>query len=98
VGETLHAFVRRLRLERALHLMSHDRRRSLTEIALACGFASSSDFSRSFKQRYGVAPKRFDLATFRDSHREQLQSASAPFGAWARRTRATAWSRRSNAS
>src|SRR5215475_12286984 len=44
VGETLHAFVKRVRLERALHLMAHRKGASLTDIALACGFSSSSDF------------------------------------------------------
>ena len=61
VGETLAEFVKRLRLERALVLMAHGPRSSLTTIALACGFSSSSDFSRCFKQRYGTAPSTFDL-------------------------------------
>jgi AraC family transcriptional regulator len=69
LGETLKQFVKRLRLERALAMLSHARRRSLTEIALACGFASSSDFSRSFKQRYGVPPSVFDIDTFRAQRR-----------------------------
>ena len=77
VGETLNQFVRRLRLERALYMMSHDRDRSLTEVALACGFASSSDFSRSFKQRYGVPPSVFDLDTFRAQKRKDLLAAIA---------------------
>ena len=50
------AKLERLRLERALSMLSHGRPGSLTEIALACGFASASDFSRSFKQRYGKPP------------------------------------------
>ena len=61
VGETLNQFVKRVRLERALSMLSHGRQSSLTEIALACGLGSSSDFSRSFKQRYGVPPSAFDL-------------------------------------
>jgi AraC family transcriptional regulator len=75
VGETLAQFVKRQRLERAVYLMSHAPRRSLTEIALECGFASSSDFSRSFKQRFGMPPSAFDLATFRDSRRDEFKSA-----------------------
>lgn len=72
MGECLNDFVKRLRLERALHCMAHDRRRTLTEIGLACGFSSSSDFSRCFKQRYGVAPSRFDLDAYRSRHRQEL--------------------------
>jgi AraC family transcriptional regulator len=70
VGETLNQFVKRLRLERALYLMSHAPNRSLTDVALQCGFSSSSDFSRSFKQYYDAAPSVFDLEAFRNSRRE----------------------------
>ncbi|MEQ1508130.1 MAG: AraC family transcriptional regulator [Myxococcota bacterium] len=70
VGETLAVFVKRIRLQRALQQMSHDPEASLTEIAFACGFSSSSDFSRSFKQQYGVPPRAFDLTGFRDARRE----------------------------
>jgi AraC family transcriptional regulator len=76
VGESLHEFVKRVRLERALVLLSRQnwktrRRPSLTDIALACGFDSSSDFSRSFKQRYGVPASRFDVESFRLKRREE---------------------------
>jgi AraC family transcriptional regulator len=74
LGETLNQFVKRLRLERALYLMSHAPNRSLTDVALACGFSSSSDFSRSFKQSYGAAPSVFDLETFRNARREEFES------------------------
>lgn len=72
IGETLGEFVKRLRLERALQIMSHDKSRSLTNVALDCGFSSSSDFSRSFKQRFGVPPSAFDLDTWRASMRDQI--------------------------
>lgn len=64
-GETLNQFVKRLRLEKALALLAHQRGKTLTEIALASGFSSPSDFSRCFKQRYGVAPSGFDLELHR---------------------------------
>jgi AraC family transcriptional regulator len=62
VGSTPADFVQRLRLEKALAMLSHPRPPSLTAIALACGFSSSSDFSRCFKRRFGVPPSSFDLA------------------------------------
>ncbi|MFK7959864.1 MAG: GyrI-like domain-containing protein [Phycisphaerales bacterium] len=74
MGETLGAFVKRVRLERALMMLSRPPKRSLTDIALACGFGSSSDFSRSFKQRYGVPPSAFDLSTFRRERRGELEA------------------------
>ncbi len=77
LGETLQQFVKRQRLERALYLMSHARGRSLTQISLECGFASSSDFSRSFKSRYGSAPSVFDVEEYRDSKRQEFEDAMA---------------------
>ncbi|HVF72412.1 MAG TPA: AraC family transcriptional regulator [Chthoniobacterales bacterium] len=81
IGEPLNEFVKRLRLERALALMSQkgwatNRQPSLTDIAFACGFDSSSDFSRCFKQRFGVAPSRFSIASFRRNRREEWQTAT----------------------
>jgi AraC family transcriptional regulator len=72
VGETPAAFVKRLRLERALSLMAHGPKQPLTNIALDCGFSSSSDFSRSFKHAYGAPPGRFDLEGWRLAHAENL--------------------------
>jgi len=80
LGETLNQFVKRLRLERALYLMSHAPTRSLTQVALDCGFSSSSDFSRSFKQQYGLAPSAFDLQTFRKVRREEFERAMSGQG------------------
>jgi len=76
-GETLQQFVKRQRLERALHHMSHSPQRPLTAIALDCGFASSSDFSRSFKQHYGASPRSFDLESYRRAHRETFERLTA---------------------
>jgi AraC family transcriptional regulator len=54
MGETLQAFVHRLRLERSAQLLLFDRWRSISEIALDCGFSSSSTFARAFKGAFGV--------------------------------------------
>lgn len=78
MGETLAAFVKRVRLERSVYLLSHRNGASLTDIALACGFSSSSDFSRSFRDHYGVAPSRFDVERFRLSGRKALEASSTP--------------------
>jgi AraC family transcriptional regulator len=77
VGVTVADFVKRLRLDKSLFMMAQSRRLSLTQIALACGFSSSSDFSRSFKQRFGAAPSRFDLDVWRAEHRARLYEATA---------------------
>ena len=77
-GETLHQFVKRIRLERALYLLAHADAASLTELALRCGFASSSDFSRSFRRRYGIPPSAFDLDAFRKERRREMQEILTP--------------------
>ncbi len=81
VGETPSDFVKRLRLERALYFMSVEKRMSLTDIAFRCGFSSSSDFTRSFKQRYGVAPSKFDLNGLNEEQHHQVIVAAkeSPF-------------------
>jgi AraC family transcriptional regulator len=77
VGVTVADFVKRLRLDKSLFMMAHSRRSSFTQIALACGFSSSSDFSRSFKERFGAAPSKFDFDAWRDKHRSKLYEATA---------------------
>jgi AraC family transcriptional regulator len=76
VGVTLAEFVKRLRLEKALFMMAHARRPSLTTIALSCGFSSASDFSRCFRQRFGVAPSAFDMKGWRDVRRSELEATT----------------------
>jgi AraC family transcriptional regulator len=80
VGETLNVFIKRVRLERAMYLMSHRDGTPLTEIALACGFSSSSDFSRSFRRQFSVSPSAFDLHAYRFSQRQQLKLERLPVG------------------
>jgi AraC family transcriptional regulator len=74
VGATPAEFVKRLRLEKALGLMARSRAPSLTAIAQACGFSSSSDFSRCFKQRFDVAPSAFDIEAWRAAHGDELEA------------------------
>jgi AraC family transcriptional regulator len=74
VGATPSEFVKRLRLERALGLMARSRAPSLTSIALTCGFSSSSDFSRCFKQRFAVPPSAFDIKAWREARGDELKA------------------------
>ena len=57
-GETVHACANRLRLEKAARFLRFSDR-SLTAIALDCGFSSSATFSRAFRDAYGTTPSRF---------------------------------------
>lgn len=56
VGEAPAEYVRRLRLEKAAGLLVNDPLPTVTEIALACGFATSALFCRLFKARFAMSP------------------------------------------
>ena len=60
-GEHLSAYINRLRLERAVHLL---RESTLAgkEIAWACGYASPSYFIRAFRAHFGQTPKAWRQA------------------------------------
>jgi AraC family transcriptional regulator len=53
-GETLNRFIRRLRSEKAASQLLLNPHKSVTEIALDCGFSGSSAFARTFKEFFGV--------------------------------------------
>lgn len=51
-------YIRQIRIEKSLALL-RDKRLSLTDIALQCGFADQSHFIRCFREFLGVTPKAF---------------------------------------
>lgn len=57
-GETIGNYQRRLRLQKAERLLCK-RRMPLAEVALECGFANQSHFSRTFKIAFGMTPTRY---------------------------------------
>lgn len=77
-GETLSAFVTRVRLERAVFLARTVPSKPLTDIAFDCGFNSASNFSRTFKRAYGVslAKAKADLPTLLSSRKNGEVSTS----------------------
>ena len=77
-GETVGSFVQRARLERAAYLMKARPSRSLTSIALATGFATSQEFSRTFRRNYGIAPSRWDRRSRLASPEGRAEHRSTP--------------------
>lgn len=57
-GCTISEFIRAQRIDRAMKLL-RDGSRSLADVALQCGFADQSHFSRDFKRVVGVTPAGF---------------------------------------
>ena len=68
VGETPHAFITRVRLERAATLLVQRPDTSISEIGASCGFGSPSSFTRAFRDTYSVSPSawRADGRTIRE--------------------------------
>ena len=81
VGETLNGFIRRVRVQSAASQLIHNPDRTITEIAVNCGYSSPSAFAREFRQHFGVSASRFrtggteSLARFR----EELEERGAEF-------------------
>tara|TARA_R110000868_G_scaffold142045_2_gene359118 strand:+ start:528 stop:1337 length:810 start_codon:yes stop_codon:yes gene_type:complete len=57
------AYIRKLKVEKSLRLISH-KKLSLTTIALDCGFADQSHFTRCFKEINGINPSEYRKILF----------------------------------
>jgi len=57
LGTTIGDLYLKIRLDRARTLV-HETALPLLEIAIACGFANGSHFSRAYRARYGQSPRR----------------------------------------
>ncbi|MWV42522.1 helix-turn-helix domain-containing protein [Paenibacillus sp. HJL G12] len=58
VGQTPNNYVTQYRLQKSCEMLK-ETRRSISEIALACGFQSSSYFSSIFRKQMGVVPQNY---------------------------------------
>ncbi len=71
MGETLSHFIWRLRLEKAAVLLANDSKKTVSEIALDCGFSSPSSFSRSFKKYFELTPLEWRKEKLEQSNLDQ---------------------------
>ncbi|MCG7381534.1 AraC family transcriptional regulator [Paenibacillus sp. ACRRY] len=58
VGQTPNNYVTQYRLQKSCEMLK-ETRRSISEIALACGFQSSSYFSSIFRKQMGIVPQNY---------------------------------------
>ncbi len=58
-GESLFAFIQRVRVEKAAALLLNNQSTPIINIALDCGFSSSAAFSRCFKKHLGMSASRW---------------------------------------
>ena len=71
VGESIHQYIRRTRLEYAANQLMFDTKSSVHDIANKCGFSSLSSFSRAFKSTFNMSPGEW--------RQHDLQTAEKPY-------------------
>jgi len=59
VGETLNAFVQRVRVEKAASQLINNPRKSVTGIALDCGFSGPATFARAFREYFNMSASQW---------------------------------------
>ncbi len=58
-GETLNQFIKRIRLERSAFYLYFLKEKTITDVALSCGFSSSQNFASAFKKHFKTTPKQY---------------------------------------
>lgn len=58
-NETLHTYILRKRIEKAAALLIRQSEKTISDIAVLCGFNSHSVFTRAFKKHYHYNPSEF---------------------------------------
>ena len=77
-GETLGGFIARVRLEHAANRLVAQPDRPVVDIALECGFANASSFSRAFREAYGTTPTAWRAGRYREHERQSRDPAADP--------------------
>ena len=73
VGESVHVYIRRIRMEFAANQLMFDSKASVLEVANKSGFSSLSSFSRAFKSTFELSPGQWRT----HDHRYQRKSLLA---------------------
>jgi AraC family transcriptional regulator len=75
LGETVNAFVMRIRLEKAWAQLMLHKYKPITDVALDTGFSSSQNFARSFRAQYGITPSQARAEYNYESWLKKLQKS-----------------------
>lgn len=62
LNRTPHAHLMRLRIKRACRLLEAADQKTLTDMAMECGFSSSAHFSSAFRKEFGQTPSSYRAA------------------------------------
>ncbi|MRS02377.1 AraC family transcriptional regulator [bacterium] len=74
VHETPFRFIQRVRIEKAAMLILTNRKMTISEIAIKCGFPDISVFSRNFKSYFGVSATQYRVIKSQNSNLNQAES------------------------
>ncbi len=77
-GESVAQCIIRLRLEMAASALIYRRQRSVTDIALTCGFSSSANFSKAFRKAYDCSPTRYRRDRPPDFRMRRMRKVARP--------------------
>ncbi|MBI5547429.1 MAG: AraC family transcriptional regulator [Deltaproteobacteria bacterium] len=77
-GETLYQFILRLRLERSATQLVQLKDKSITAVALDCGFGGSAAFARAFRAAYGMSASEWRAGGSKNCKPIRKQRKAAP--------------------
>lgn len=80
VGESLHQYIRRTRMEYAANQLMFDTKSSIQQIANKSGFSSISSFSRAFKDVFRLSPGQWRKHDPQVSHKPYLADPDVAAG------------------
>jgi AraC family transcriptional regulator len=69
VGETLGQYIARIRVEKAANMLVLNPKKSITRVALDCGFSSSAAFARAFREAYGMTASEWRSGGCKDDRK-----------------------------
>ncbi len=76
VGETVAGFTRRLRLELAANRLVSRQLDDITTIALSCGFSSSQNLAKAFRQHFGTTPTEYRKSKIGNTNSKKVNEIS----------------------
>jgi len=65
VGESLNRHIQRVRIEKAANQLVTNPRKTITEVALDCGFTGSDTFARAFRDSFGMSASQWREGGYR---------------------------------
>jgi len=87
MGETVSQYMQRVRLERDASLLATYRGRSVTEIALECGFSGSDAYARAFRDTFGMNATQWRNGGYQKRKMDQRESKMGQGGSNIRQDR-----------